>query len=319
MPFNLSGEPRERHSTVCAVIVTYFPDPKTLREVLHSIALQVDAVVIVDNTPRTSAIDLTALATGLELPTNKTILLGENKGIAAAQNAGIAWAKSHSAKYVLLLDQDSVPETNMVRRLIEVANTLLVEGISLAAIGPRYVDPRTGHSSSALQVGTISMRQVQCSKKLPDEIISCDMLISSGSLIRLEVMRTIGDFDTSLFIDHVDNEWFLRARHHGYSVYVACGITLTHRLGTEIIRYWLGHWRTFPAHPPIRHYYMLRNTLLLARRPHVPLAWLLGAFSGLLPILAASLLLLPNRGERLSLLFRAIYDGLRNRGGAYDT
>ena len=206
----------------------------------------------------------------------------------------------------------------MVRRLIEVANTLLVEefpgghwtSLCRSTNWPLFLGPSSRHDINA---------PGRMQQKLPDEIISCDMLISSGSLIMLEVVKKIGDFDTSLFIDHVDNEWFLRARHHGYSVYVACGITLTHRLGTEIIRYWLGHWRTFPAHPPIRHYYMLRNTLLLARRPHVPLAWLLGAFSGLLPILAASLLLLPNRGERLSLLFRAIYDGLRNRGGAYDT
>lgn len=314
-----SNNAREPCGQVCAVIVTYFPDADLLRELLSTITTQVNDVVIVDNTPRADAIDLTILIAGSGLPMCRTILLGENQGIAAAQNTGIAWAQAHNSEYVLLLDQDSFPEPSMVRQLTEAANDLLTQGIPLAAIGPRYVDPRSGRSSYALRVGALSTRRVRCKENLPDEIICCDTLISSGSLIRLKVLEKIGGFDTSLFIDHVDNEWFLRARHHGYSVYHACGITLTHKLGAEIIRYWFGRWRVFPAHSPIRHYYKLRNTLLLARRPHVPLAWLLGTFSELLPTLAAALFLLPDRGKRSLLILRATYDGLRNRSGAYGT
>lgn len=306
---------REPSGQVCAVIVAYFPDTDLLRELLDSITAQVNAIVIVDNTPRDNTIDLGAFVAESKLPMCHTILLGENQGIAAAQNAGIAWAQAHNSEFVLLLDQDSIPEPDMVRRLTRAADSLLTQGILLAAIGPRYVDPRSGRSSSALRVGAAGLRRVQCKEKIPDEIICCSTLISSGSLIRLKVLKRIGSFDTSLFIDHVDNEWFLRARHHGYSIYLACGTTLTHKLGAEIIRYWFGRWRTFPAHSPIRHYYMLRNTLLLARYPHVPLAWLLGTFSELLPILTAALFLLPDRGKRLLLILRAIYDGLRNRGG----
>lgn len=316
MPSELHSDPQKQHGTVYAVIVTYFPDAESLRTVLHSLELQVDSIVIVDNTPQHDAIDFAGLAMRPESPGLHIILLGENQGIAAAQNTGISWAQSHNAEYVLLLDQDSIPETSMVRQLTNAANSLLAQGIPLAAIGPRYVDPRSGRSSSALRIGAVSLHRVQCNETLPDETIRCDTLISSGSLIRLDVIKLIGPFDASLFIDHVDNEWFLRARQHGYMTYLACGIVLAHRLGEKIVRYWFGRWRAFPTHSPMRHYYMLRNTILLARRPHVPKAWLFGTFSELLPILAAAFLLLPQRGKRLRLIFRAVYDGLGNRSGS---
>lgn len=319
MPPTLTSESLIRHCTVCALVVTYFPDTEVLRRALHSITLQVDVVVIVDNTPLADAKDLSALTADMRLPRCHTIALGENLGIATAQNTGIAWAQAHNAEYVLLLDQDSVPEASMVKRLTEAANKLLAQGIPIAAIGPRYVDPRSGRSSTALRIGAVSLHRIHCNETLSDETIRCDTLISSGSLIRLEALAKIGGFDASLFIDHVDNEWFLRARQHGYSVYLACGIILTHKLGERIIRYWFGRWRAFPAHSPIRHYYMLRNTLLLARRPHVPKAWLFGTFTELLPILAAALLLLPQRGKRLWFILRAVYDGLGNRSGSPGT
>ena len=38
------------------------------------------------------------------------------------------------------------------------------------------------------------------------------MLISSGCLIPLSAIDTIGEMDEELFIDHVDTDWFLRAK-----------------------------------------------------------------------------------------------------------
>ena len=44
---------------------------------------------------------------------------------------------------------------------------------------------------------------------------------------------------------------------------------LAHRLGSDGRRVWLGRWRYFPHHSPLRHYYMLRNSLALRRLAHV--------------------------------------------------
>lgn len=311
-----SSNTREPSGQVCAVIVTYFPDTDLLRELLNSIAAQVDGVVIADNTPHDRSIESGPLLVASGLSMHHTITFGENRGIAAAQNAGIAWAMAHSFKYALLFDQDSVAVSNMVLQLTHVADNLITQGHKLAAIGPRYVDPRSGRSSYALHIGTITTHQMPCDSLLPGQIILSDVLISSGSLLWLKALEEIGTLDESLFIDHVDHDWCLRARHHGYSLYVVCGAVLEHRLGSDRVRYWLGRWRSFPAHSATRNYYMLRNILLVTRRPYVPLAWVVGELATLLPVLLASLVLQSDRIGRLALILRAIYDGLRNRGGS---
>ncbi len=311
----LTGKLQERRNDVCAVIVTYFPDLEILREVLQSVTPQVNTLVIVDNTPRADAIDLTTVFPSAGQPTWHVLPLGENLGIGAAQNAGIAWTLAYKPEYVLLLDQDSIPGSCMVRHLTEVANNLLAQGISLAAVGPRYIDPLSGRTSYALQIGALSTRRVLCSTESPRQVIRSDVLIASGSMIRTSALKATGLLDDSLFIDHVDHEWCLRARHNGFSCYIVCEAVLMHHLGSNTARYWLGRWRNFPAHSAARHYYMLRNTLLLWHQPHVPFAWLFGELGTLLPILVVALFLLPDRRNRLLLLLRAVFDGIRNRRG----
>lgn len=317
-----SSEPISTHKPgglVCAIIVTYSPDAVLLQKLLNSIATQVDGIVIVDNTSTHRSVEPDSMLTAMDFPLHHAIVFGENRGIAAAQNAGIAWAKAHGFKHALLFDQDSVATPGMVMRLIGIADNLISQRNKLAAIGPRYVDPRSGRSSYALRIGTFSTHQAVCESRLPEAVLQSDVLISSGTLLRLNAVEEIGPLDESLFIDHVDHDWCLRARHHGYVLYMACAVVLEHHLGAEKLRYWLGRWRSLPVHSATRNYYMLRNTLLLTRRPYVPLAWTAGELASLIPALLVSLALLPDRIERLMLIVRAIYDGLRNRDGPLRT
>ncbi len=313
-----NSEPLSTHDpvdSVCAIIVTYSPDAALLQKLLNSITTQADGVVIVDNTSQPRSIDPDSMITAMNFPFHHAIAFEENRGIAAAQNAGIAWARAQGFKYALLFDQDSVAAPGMVIQMVDIADDLIAQGNKLAAIGPRYVDPRSGRSSYALRIGTFSTHQAVCESGVPEAVIQSDVLISSGTLLILNSLEEIGPLDESLFIDHVDHDWCLRARHRGYTLYMACGAVLEHHLGAGRVRYWLGRWRSLPAHSATRNYFMLRNILLLTRRPYVPFAWLAGELASLIPALLVSLVLLPERVNRLGLILRAIYDGLRNRGG----
>jgi rhamnosyltransferase len=97
---------------VCAVVVTYHPDPARLAEVLGHIEAQVDHTVVIDNTRF-------------------------NRGLAAAQNDGIALARAGGATHVLLLDQDSVPQPGMTGRLLAALRRLQARGVRVACVGPR--------------------------------------------------------------------------------------------------------------------------------------------------------------------------------------
>lgn len=302
-------------ATVCAVIVTYFPDPEQLQELLESLVGQVEATVIVDNTPSPGAASLETVLTAVHPHTGHIIRFGENRGVAAAQNAGIAWAKEREFGYVLLLDHDSVLDAGMVEKLRDAAEDLLASGISLAAIGPCYINPAPERMASILQIGALHVHHLSCPGLLTDAVVRGDVLISSGTLIPVHTIETIGGLEESLFIDGVDHEWCLRARGRGYSSYVACKAILRHRLGAGAVRYWFGRWRYAPIHSPVRHYYMLRNALLLSRRPYVPLAWTIHQLVNTLALIAVSLLLLPQRLTRLVISLRAVWHGLSGRSG----
>ncbi len=302
-------------ATVCAVIVTYFPDSGLLQELLASIAGQVEAVVIVDNTPSPGAPGLEAMLAATPPLASHTIRFGNNRGIAAAQNAGIAWAIERGYGYVLLFDHDSVPIADMVEKLRGTAEHLLSSGVAIAAVGPRYINPASERLARIQQIDTLRVHFSLCPNQPTDAVVRCDVLISSGTLIPVRTIEAIGDLEESLFIDGVDHEWCLRARERGYSCYVSCKAVMRHRLGTGAIRYWFGRWRFAPIHSPARHYYMLRNALLLCRRPHVPFAWTMHQLTNTVALITVSLLFLPQRLNRLVNSLRAIWHGISGRSG----
>ena len=303
--------------TVCAVVVTYFPDPGQLQELLESITTQVQATVIVDNTPSPGVSGLETMLTTTPQHAGHIIRFGENRGIAAAQNAGIAWAIEQGFGYVLILDHDSVPDIVMVERLRQAAESLLANGVTLAAVGPSYTNPTSDRIARIHQIGTFRVRHLPCPEQHANAVVRSDALISSGTLIPTHVIEAVGGLEESLFIDGVDHEWCLRARRRGYSCYVACTAIMRHRLGAGDVRYWLGRWRYAPTHSPMRHYYMLRNTLLLSRRPYVPLAWTLHQLVNTMALITVSLLFLPQRLNRLFISLRALWDGLRGHAGPF--
>ena len=109
-------QPNLAATRTTAVIVTYHPALDVLGELVDRLASQVEMVLIVDNGSDEDLTTWNALRQ-LQAQAQHIIALNENRGIAAAQNAGIAWAKQQGATHILLMDQDSLPASNMVEKL----------------------------------------------------------------------------------------------------------------------------------------------------------------------------------------------------------
>ncbi|TAM15659.1 MAG: glycosyltransferase family 2 protein [Rhodanobacter sp.] len=289
---------------VCAVVVTYRPDHGALRQLLDAVRPQVDAVVLVDNTP---TFDVAIR----EHDDVHIIRLQRNAGLAAAQNIGIAWAREHGHAQVLLLDQDSVPGTGMVAALREALARAEAESL-IGAVGPRFRDLREDRDAPFVGIGFPLNRKYWC--EYPEQIVTCDFLISSGSLIPMAVLDAVGGMDDGLFIDNVDLEWGFRARARGYVLHGVCAATMYHQLGDARRRMPLGLGHVV-VHGPVRLYYMMRNRVLLYRMPHTPAVWVAQD----LPRLAAKLFLfgvmVGPRLRNLGYMLRGLYDGVRGRRG----
>jgi rhamnosyltransferase len=289
---------------VAAIVVTFNPEPAILSELLRAVAPQVDAIVIVDNTGGVGA-DLAG-----SLPdaySTAVIRNARNAGLGSAQNQGIQWAAGGRFTHVFMLDQDSVPEADCISRLIEADAKLRRAGVALAAVGPRIVDRRTGRSYSFKKFTLTGIKHSFCSGGT--DLVPADFLIASGSLSAMEALQAVGPMDEGLFIDRIDIDWCLRAAAMGRSVYGVCSARLRHEPGERSRRIWLGRWREVALHSPERTYYMVRNSILLYRRAHATLRWIINDVIWLIGNVFISCTFAPARRRRAGLILNALRDG----------
>ncbi len=250
---------------IACITVTYNPETDVLNQQLGLLVRQGVLTVVVDNN---SKIDVAKWNSRLSTPADHVISLSDNMGISHAHNVGITWAKQQGAKYVLLMDQDSIPDADMVSRLIDCARNHQSAGEKVAAVGPRYFDPRQNNPPPFLTIRGLKLHRFICEEGVSS--VPVDYLISSGSLIPVETLDAVGGMREDLFIDYVDIEWGLRAKYHGYQSYGVCDAKMEHSLGDNPVRFFN---RNIPIHSPLRHYYHFRNAVLLYRSRWLPLNW----------------------------------------------
>jgi rhamnosyltransferase len=305
---------------VCSITVAFNPEPARLAEQIQALLGQVDEILIVDNDSETPAEDALRQQAG-EFPRDERtrvrfLRLDENHGVAAGFNIGAREAAAAGAKFVLLLDDDSIPAPDMVRKLLAAYDHCrsLSGAQPVAAVGPRVNDRRNPVEYPFIRLGWLRNPHLRCGAG--QDVIACDFLISSGSLIALDALAAVGAFDERLFIDSVDLEWCSRARSRNFALYGVCEARLDHRLGDR--RQVFMNSFKLVVHPPRRVYYMTRNRLLLYRRPYMPLKWKLKDALRAMAKFAATVLLVPPRLEYAKMTLRAIRDAAARRGGRFD-
>lgn len=294
-------------TSIAAVIVTYNPEINVLARQIRVLSEQGVFSILVDNK---STIDIERWNASLSEPAQRVICLTDNMGIARAHNEGVRWAKARGFRYVLLMDQDSIPDHGMVTRLLECVSSHQSAGDKVAAVGPRYVDPRQNNPPPFLTIRGLKLHRFTCEEGVSD--VPVDYLISSGSLIPIETLDAVGGMREDLFIDYVDIEWGLRAKHHGYQCYGVCNAKMEHSLGDNPIRFFK---RQIPIHSPLRHYYHFRNAVLLYRSRWLPLNWKLVDGSRLILRYGFYTLFAKPRFTHWRMMTLGVLHGLINRSG----
>ena len=296
-----------------AVIVCYRPQISALKDALEALQNQVDATLIVDNASA-NVEEISALLADFE--STELLRQSENYGLGKAHNLGIDYARRQEFDALLLLDQDSVPLPGMVEKLH--AALLAKSKHRVSAVGATYLNADNGSESFFVRFGKLKFRRSSCSDKDADNCIRADFLISSGSLLKLSVLDEIGIMDESLFIDHVDTEWFLRAKSKGFQAYGVCDAVMQHGLGEQTHQLNLGRERNVPQHKPFRYYYIFRNSVALYKRSYASAWWKWNDLQRLLLIGVMFGLLKPPRWQNLRMMVRGVVDGLRGISGKLD-
>lgn len=297
---------------VVAVVVSHNPDGASFVDALAAIVSQVAHVVVVDNGSRASAVEAGRQFARLCPATITWVALGENLGVAAGQNIGYRRAIEKNCEYVVFFDQDSVPDDGMIGALCHAAERLRDDGRWVAAVGPRYRDPRRDGELSFFV--TIRHFRTVPAPHVAD-IVETDFLVSSGMLVSVEAISAIGLMDEGLFVDHVDTEWCLRARSRGYKTYGVYSACMTHTLGTKRVALPLSRTRSLVLHRPERYYFMVRNSLLLLRRGYAYWGWRIFELRRLAQLFLLYGVLLPGRRARLAWMARGVLHGILGRTG----
>jgi rhamnosyltransferase len=233
---------------VCAVVVTYHPDPG-FPDRLAQVRSQVGRVVVVDNGSSPPAREiLRNMAAGTDVD---LILNDANLGVATALNQGIGQARDRSFRWALTLDQDSVVEPFLIETLLEAHNDFPMKE-KVAVVGSNYYDEKRGKTLVPGSPGQPAY-------------LEQTTVITSGSLISVDAYGRIGPFRDDFFIDHVDDEYCLRARSKGYKVILCRRPVLRHSIGSARAARIFGREAWTSNHSAARRYHMMRNFTVLAR------------------------------------------------------
>jgi len=184
--------------------------------------------------------------------------MAENLGVGGGLAAGLTYAaleKHHD--WVWTFDQDSVPNDDALEALLKGTESLGdVEGeVGIAAALPVHRQTGSCYPPLIWRDGFVK----PSAKLLRQPIWFADLVISSGCMVRREVVEKVGLPRTDFFMDFVDFEYCLRIRSRGYKIVVITRAQLAHEIGNAREVRLPGYCQLWPNHAPWREYYMSRN------------------------------------------------------------
>ncbi len=202
-------------------------------------------------------------------PQHEFVQTGKNLGYAGGNNLGIERALKSSCDYVLVLNNDTEVDPGFLTAMVDCAEQDPHIGITGAAIA--YADrPQSlwAFGGGRFNVATATVRHVQ--REVPADSLATRghvhfYITGCAILLRSEMVRQVGTFDTSYFHFCEDVDLCLRAERAGYRVAVAPGARLVHKVSAST-----------KVGSPSFLYYNLRSRLALVSRfgpPGAPRPW----------------------------------------------
>lgn len=236
-----SSEKKRINGLILAVIILYQPDKSLLNRNVGAFINHVDKLIIWDNTP--SLIAGEGLIEGKY--EDKIIYegVGKNVGISRALNYVWRYAITEGYDFLLTMDQDSVWydfasfKDSVIKR----------NKNELCICGPcAYTDIHNRPAKKGFE--------------------SFRWQITSGMLVKTELLNRIGGYNETFKVDCVDIELCLRAKLKGFNSYYCYDGFLLQKYGTPSKTQFLGKERNYIYYSPFRIRGIIGGHILLYRR-----------------------------------------------------
>ncbi|MEZ0154838.1 MAG: glycosyltransferase family 2 protein [Candidatus Reddybacter sp.] len=215
-------------------------------------------LLLVDNGSSDGSIDAICSL----FPDVHLIQTGQNLGFAEGNNVGIRHALSNGSNYILILNNDTTVDPQLLNYLIAAAKKHPNAGL----IGPKiyyHSQPDVIWSAGGYwddkqkcfeQTGDGETDEGQYDIQKPSEfIVGCAMFIPA------EVFRTIGLLDSDYFLNYEEIDFQCRVRAAGYTILYEPHAHIWHKIAASF----------GGDSSPLKYYFIFRNRLLWAQR-HLP-------------------------------------------------
>ncbi len=223
---------------IAGAVVIYNPDKGVVSNI-YTYLNQVQKLFLIDNSNHISDIIKSEFRLNNKV---KYIPNLQNLGIAHALNIALDLADKELFNFLLTMDQDSYCEEMFVPQLLE----CMTSDASTSIVSPAHFFP-------------IGKNKSINNQKCFDTLV----VMTSGNLINVKILKSIGGFDEKLFIDYVDHEICLRLNKVGYKVKIQSECKIIHSLGNVREKQIFGK-KIYPTnHHHIRYYYRTRNRLFV--------------------------------------------------------
>lgn len=156
------------------------------------------------------------------------IRLDSNSGFTAAVNAGILWAQKRDYDYVLLLNNDTEPEKDFLKHLVDIMDADPTVGIACSV---RRHPNKEGEPIELCGSDLIRGYQYFTTEdKLPNDPIPCNWIPVCSGLLRMDMVREIGLLDKRMRNHCSDTDYCFRAKFADWKVMLSPKSIVVHHL-----------------------------------------------------------------------------------------
>jgi GT2 family glycosyltransferase len=215
-----------------AIVIVTRNHLRDMQECLPSLAAQTrqDFTVIVSDNDSN---DGTADWVRREYPTFRVVENHANLGFAEGSNVGVRMALADGARYIVLLNPDTVVDATWLDELVRSAEADATIGVCQSKIYryPASTPPVVNTVGNRLHYTGVGwcghLDEVDHGQFSHD----VDIPYASGAamLVKADVVRDIGLLDSDLFMYHDDLDWSLRARLRGHRIVLSAQSVAYHR------------------------------------------------------------------------------------------
>lgn len=223
-----------------AVIVLYNPSNEVL-DIYENLSKQLKSVIYVDN----SDIKNDKIKNFfINQKNTEYYSMSGNVGLAKALNFGCIKAIENGYTHAILFDQDTWLDDGCIEKL-----TIECKNKHAALVSPNLKSLYRENN----------LLKLTDKPQYPEKIFLAPWVITSGSLLDLEVYEELGGFDNKLFIGQIDQDYCCNLYTHKKSVILVGNAFILQEAGKIKKHKFLNREIADPNYDAIRHYYIFRN------------------------------------------------------------